>query len=174
VVNGPFDYHDRAILHAFVSGLGVEETIQNLADPDQPLTKEGWMREAFETLRIREQECDIAISPFVESAFDRTLLFFTMNHPASVVLKFMAHQVIELIGLPKGLHARMRRSEPLGTTFYPIHGNHHRALGLQFASSGSYRIRGATLEPRRAIKAFFNYYKANPHLVALNVPVDGG
>jgi hypothetical protein len=169
VVNGPFDYHDRVILHAFASGLGVDETIQLLTDPDQPLTTEGWMRDAVENLRIREHETDIAISAFVESAFDRALLFFTMNHPANIVLRYMAEHVLQLIGLPNGLPAGKRLSERLGATFYPIHANHHRALGLEFVTPEAYKIRGATFEPRRAVKSFFNYYKANPHLVALNV-----
>jgi hypothetical protein len=168
VVNGPFDYHDRGILHAFVSGWGVDETIQRLRDPDQPLTAEEWVRDARENLQIREHECDIAISPFVESAFDSALLFFTMNHPANIVLKYMAEQVLELIGLPNELPARKRLPERLCATFYPIHANHHRALGLQFVTPDTYKIRGASYDPRRAVKAFFSYYKAHPELVSLN------
>jgi hypothetical protein len=87
VVNGPFDYHDRAILNAFASGLGVNQTVERLADSEQPLRAEEWTALATESLRTRELECDATISAFVASNFDRGLLFFTINHPTNIVLR---------------------------------------------------------------------------------------
>jgi hypothetical protein len=62
----------------------------------------------------------------------------------------------------------------LGLTFYPLHANHVRALGLAFGAqhvfgSTPFKIRGAVYEPAAAVQAFFAYYAEHPQLMELNL-----
>jgi hypothetical protein len=64
--------------------------------------------------------------------------------------------------------------EVLGSTFYPLHANHVRALELRFgaafeAGSGPFRIRGVEWEPERAVQRFFDYYANHSQLVEVNL-----
>ena len=64
--------------------------------------------------------------------------------------------------------------EMLGSTFYPLHANHVRALELRFgaefgAGHTPFRIRSVTREPAEAVRAFYDYYDAQPQLVEFNL-----
>ncbi len=68
--------------------------------------------------------------------------------------------------------------EVLGSTFYPLHANHVRALGLRFgaevvAGRIPFRIRGESYEPADAVRTFYDYYAAHPDLVAINSAAAG-
>jgi hypothetical protein len=173
VVDGPFDYHDRSILRAYAAGLDVASTCQSLADPDLPSNVEDWAAQATAELDIRGQDCDVQVASFIAAGFREQLLFFTMNHPTNRLLAFMAQQITEQIGAPGHVDRRRIPDEVLGSTFYPFHANHVRALELKFgpeliAGSAPFRIRGVTYEPAEAVQAFFDYYMTNPQLVDIN------
>lgn len=173
VVDGPFDYHDRSILQAYAAGLDVASTCRSLADPDLPSNVEDWAAQATAELDIRGQDCDIQVASFIAAGFREQLLFFTMNHPTNRLLAFMAQQITEQIGAPGHVDRQRIPDEVLGSTFYPFHANHVRALELEFgpeliAGSAPFRIRGGTYEPAEAVQAFFDYYMTNPQLVDIN------
>jgi hypothetical protein len=114
------------------------------------------------------------VSSFIASRFRDELLFFTMNHPANVLLGFVAHQVTELLGITGGIDHRRMPDELLGSTFYPIHASHVRALRLGFggafgAGHSPFRLNWVTYEPAQVVEAFFDYYAKHPGLVELNV-----
>jgi hypothetical protein len=174
VIDGPFDYHDRSILRAFDSGLDVAETCRLLEDPERSSDAQRWAAEATAELDLRGQGCDIQIASFIAERFRQELLFFTLNHPANRLLGFMAQQMTELIGVPGGIDPLQIPDEVLGSTFYPIHGNHVRALELEFGSRFGagctpFKIRGESYDPPRAVQAFFAYYTVHPQLVELNL-----
>ena len=86
----------------------------------------------------------------------------------------MAQQITDLIGIHGSIDHRRIPDEILGLTFYPLHVNHVRALGLGFgmeliAGGVPYRIRGVAHEPAEAVQAFFDYYTAHPELVEINL-----
>ncbi len=173
VVDGPFDYHDRTILASYAAGEGVQRTCELLSDPDRPSTAPAWAASATAELGVRGQGCDIDVASFIDARFRDELLFFTMNHPANRMLAFIAQQVIELLGIPGTVDASRLPGEVLGSTFYPLHGCHVRALGLSFAddvSAGAvpFRIRGVEHAAADAVQQFFGYYDAHPDLVELN------
>jgi hypothetical protein len=173
VVDGPFDYHDRSILEAYSSGLDVLATCRSLEDPERPSDAQLWAAGATVELGERGRDCDVQLTSFITSTYREDLLFFTMNHPTNLMLGFIAQQVVELAGVPGKVDYRQVPAEILGSTFYPLHANHVRALGLKFgdevvAGKVSFRIRGVAYEPARAVQAFFDYYLAHPRLVELN------
>lgn len=175
VLDGPFDYHDRAILGAYASGLSVAAACARLEDPELPSDAEQWAARATAELAIRGRECDVDIAPFIASRFRDELLFYTMNHPTNVLLAFIAQRIIELLGLPGQVAAESMPGEVLESTFYPLHANHVRALGLRFgaelgAGRTPFRIRGVLHEPPVAVRMFYDYYDERPQLVEINAP----
>lgn len=173
VVDGPFDYHDRTILDAYCAGASVTEACDLLADPLAPSDALAWAEQATAELEVRGRDCDVDVAAFIVQRFRDELLFFTMNHPANAVLSHLAGQVLALLGLPGGVDLTRMPGEVLGSTFYPLHASHVRALGLRFgagveAGSAPFRIRGVVYEERDAIGDFYDYYDAHPELVAGN------
>jgi Polysaccharide biosynthesis enzyme WcbI len=174
VVDGPFDYHDRSILSAYGSGLNVDATRLLLEDSQVPSDARTWASQATAELDIRGQACDVQVTAFIDESFQRELLFFTMNHPANRLLAFIGQQITELLDVPGKVDQGQMPDEVLGWTFYPLHPNHVKALDLQFGGDLSvgrvpFRIRGETYGTVDAVRAFFDYYDANPQLVELNL-----
>lgn len=173
VVSGPFDYHDRVILRAYVDGLSIAETCRLLEDPERPSNAEEWAAQATAELEVRGSDCEIQVDPFIRARFRHELTFFTMNHPSNALLGCIAEQVLERAGISAGVDHASLGSEILGSTFYPLHVNHARALQLTFASSlttghCAFRIRGAEHGYETALRQFFDYYRNHPDLVELN------
>jgi Polysaccharide biosynthesis enzyme WcbI len=174
VLDGAFDYHDRTVLGAYAAELDVEATCALLADPDVPSDAQAWADSATAELKVRGRHCDVDVAPFICAHFREELLFYTMNHPTNRLLGFLAQQIVEALGLPGTVQPELMPGEVLGSTFYPLHANHVRALGLRFgddveAGARPFRIRGETCEPAQAVQRFYDYYEAHADLVALNV-----
>ncbi len=175
VVDGPFDYHDRAVLKAYASGADVAAACALLADPEQPSDAPSRAERATAELAVRGQGCEIPVTSFIAERFREQLLFFTMNHPSNRMLAHMAQQVVEQLGLPGSVDpVRLGPDDLLGSTFYPLHANHVRALGLRFGASCAagaipFKIRGVVYEAPDAVELFFRYYAEHPQLVELNL-----
>jgi hypothetical protein len=179
VIDGPFDYHDRLILHSYESGLDVTGTCRLLEDPERPSEAHAWAAKATAELNIRGQECDVHVASFIASEFQNKLLFFTMNHPANELLGYVAQQITEFAGISGRVDHGQIPDDVLGSTFYPLHANDVRSLGLRFGAEFSagvapFKIRGVIHDPGEAVRAFFDYYAAYPHLVALNRTEESG
>lgn len=175
VVDGPFDYHDRTILNAYAAGMDAAAACALLADPEQPSGALEWAERATAELDVRGQGCEIHVASFIAERFREQLLFFTMNHPSNRLLAHMAEQVVQQLGLSGSVDpVRLGPDDLLGSTFYPLHANHVRALGLRFGASSAagavpFRIRGVVHEAPDAVELFFGYYDAHPQLVELNL-----
>ncbi len=174
VVDGPFDYHDRVILRAYAAGVDTEGVCRLLEDPERPSDAQAWATNATAELGRRGQDCEVQVASFIASRFRDELLFFTMNHPANVLLGFIAQQITELLGIPGGIDHRRIPDEVLGPTFLPLHANHVRALelgfGLKFgAGHTTFRSHWITYDPLEAVQIFFKYYTEHPQLVELNL-----
>ncbi len=179
VVDGPFDYHDRSVLQAYASGLDVEETCRMLEDSELPSDALAWAENATTELEIRGKDCDIQVTDFIDAHFRNELLFYTMNHPANRLLAFLAQEIIELLGISGPVYREQMPGEVLGWTFYPLHPNHVRALGLKFGTDimsgrAQFMIRGVAYDAPDAVRAFFAYYAAHPDLVGLNLGANVG
>ncbi|HEY7829698.1 MAG TPA: WcbI family polysaccharide biosynthesis putative acetyltransferase [Solirubrobacteraceae bacterium] len=179
VVDGPFDYHDRTILEAYGSGIDVSGACRLLEDPERPSDASAWAANATAELDLRGRDCDVQVTSFIASTFREELLFFTMNHPANRLLGVMAQQITELIGVPGAIDLQGLPGEPLGSTFYPLHANHVRALELRFgaeltAAGTPFKIRGVEYAPAQAVGLFFDYYAEHPELVEINFESQAG
>jgi hypothetical protein len=174
VLDGPFDYHDRSILQAYADGVDVAGACRLLEDPERPSDARSWAAEATAELDIRGQDCEVQVASFIASRFREELLFFTMNHPTNRLLEFIAEQITARLGISGSVDPRRMPGEVLGSTFYPLHASHVRALGLRFgeevgAGRTPFRIRGTSYEPAQAVQLFYKYYDTHPRLVELNL-----
>jgi hypothetical protein len=174
ILDGPFDYHDRTILEAYCSGVDPKATCRLLEDPERASDAQAWAANATDELDIRGHDCDVQVTSFIASHFREELLFYTMNHPTNRMLAYVAQQIAELLGVPGRVEQMRMPGEVLGSTFYPLHANHVRALELGFgerfgAGHAPFTIRGEVYEPTRAVQAFFDYYETHPQLVDLNL-----
>ncbi len=174
VLDGPSDYHDRTILWAYAAGVGVADACLLLEDPERPSAARAWSEEATAELSVRGRDCEVQVTEFIASRFREELLFYTMNHPTNRLLAFIAQQITDLIGVPGNVDSQRMPGEVLGSTFYPLHANHVRALDLRFgeelgAGRTPFRMRGTSYEPSQAVQMFFDYYAAHVDLVELNV-----
>jgi hypothetical protein len=175
VLDGPSDYHDRTILRAYAAGAAPETVCRLLEDPDRPSDARAWAENATAELSIRGENCDVQVASFIASRFQEELLFFTMNHPANVLLAHMATEITGLLGIPGGVDHHQVADEVLGSTFFPLHANDARALQLEFsgkfgAGHAPFRFGWVTYEALEAVQMFFDYYAAHPDLVELNEP----
>lgn len=173
VVDGPFDYHDRAILGAYADGLAPEAACRLLEDPERPSRAPERAAEATAELDTRGAGADIQVTEFIARRFRDELLFFTMNHPTNRMLGHITQAISDQAGVPGRVDHHQLAGEILGSTFYPLHCNHVLALGLRFGDAVSagrvaFRIRGVAYEPAAAVRAFYDYYAAHPDLVELN------
>lgn len=177
VVDGPFDYHDRAILDAYAQGLDTAAARRTLADPTRPSAAPANAAAATRELDLRGAGCDVDVAPFIAANYRDELLFFTMNHPTNRLLAHVAQAISDVLGVAGRVDHRRIAGEILGPTFYPLHANHVRALELRFAAgltagTAAYRIRGATLTAAVATDMFYDYYDAHPDLVEGNLNAD--
>lgn len=170
----PLDYHDRVILSAYGEGLSAEATCRLLADPAQPSEAPERAERATVELELRERDCDVRVASFIRERFREELLVFTMNHPTNRLLEELGQQVLELLGIPGRVDARRMPGEVLGVTFFPLHANHARALGLTFAAGCEagripFRLRDVEYEAQDAVAKYFDYYAGHDELVRLNL-----
>ncbi len=174
VVDGPFDYHDRVVLESYGSGNDVATTCRLLEDPGRPSDAPARAAAATAELDLRGKDCDVQVTSFIASRFREELLFFTMNHPSNRTIAYISEQITQLLGIPGGVDERQLPSEMLGSTVYPLHANHVRALGLRFGASMAagripFKVRGVEHSATEAVQAFFTYYDEHPALVELNL-----
>lgn len=173
VVDGPFDLHDRTILEAYVAGADVADACALLSDPERPSDAPAWAAQATAELALRGESCDVDVAAYIAERHREELLFFTMNHPSDRLLAHLAEQVVGLLGLSGPVAGTGYEDELLGSTFYPLHANHVRALELAFgdrcqAGAIPFKIRGAVYDAPDAVRMFYAYYDAHPELVTLN------
>jgi hypothetical protein len=174
VLDGPSDYHDRTILRAYAAGVDVADACLLLEDPERPSAARAWAEEATAELSVRGRDCEVQVTEFIASRFREELLFYTMNHPTNRLLAFIAQQITDLLGVPGNVDSQRMPGEVLGSTFYPLHANHVRALELRFgeelgAGRTPFRMRGTSYEPPQAVQAFYKYYDGHPRLVEVNL-----
>ena len=176
VVRAPFDYHDRVVLSGFARGDSVEETCVALADPERPSDALAKLELTTAELAVRSEGCDLGVSDLIAEKFRDELLFYTMNHPSNSLMSFLADEALDLLDIPSGdCSSNAGAVDLLSSTFYPLHANHVKQLGLEFGEGicadgeNPFRIRGAQFSPLEAVSRFFEYYRSHRELVEINL-----
>jgi hypothetical protein len=133
----PSCYHSAILLEAYLLGRSVEAAARTYDDPDalDPAAVRQIMRDAVQRLREREawEVVNVRVAYFVEMVAAQRRLFHTFNHPSSVLLCYLANELLGRLGLPPVTPAvRSRHENILSALRMPEMLAVHSALGLRF------------------------------------------
>ncbi|MDQ7084460.1 MAG: WcbI family polysaccharide biosynthesis putative acetyltransferase [Sulfurovum sp.] len=96
-INGPFNYHDKNILDAYIEGKTIDETKLMFIDENyysiQNIKKT--IEQSFRNLEKREIYTDIKISPIIANRMKNKKLFHIFNHPSNELLSIFMNKVLE-------------------------------------------------------------------------------
>ena len=123
-------YHDEYILGCWLEHIDASECVAKYQESGSNATNRFAL--SLEQFRERETQCDVQMSDFVSERFQTERLFFTFNHPTSVVLCELAKRIGLFLSLPiePGL---ARQGEFLGRVVPPVSNAIRDELGLVYA-----------------------------------------
>ncbi|GFD91214.1 hypothetical protein KUL152_34400 [Tenacibaculum sp. KUL152] len=95
------DYHDANFLAFFMEDPvnAVQKAVDAATDKSQ-YTEEFVLANAktsIDELKRREEECDVIVSDYIEKNWRNDILFYSINHPKTVVLSHIASQILKLL-----------------------------------------------------------------------------
>lgn len=111
----------------------VQKTINRLLDSDFYTVGaiQNRLSESIEALKEKEKVCDIKISDYVESNYQKRRLFYTVNHPSEEVMTELTERIMrKAFGIKRKIHFRM--SPDLSYSIQPIYPSIKRGLNLKF------------------------------------------
>lgn len=128
------DYIDYAVGKMFFARLPLDEAYsRDLLIP----YSDDILRWNLREIRYRENRVfagdrpiDIKIADLIERRFKKDRLFFTMNHPTSIILNHVARAICSELGLE---YTENIEEEPLGSIVVPVPSFTRKAFGMQFA-----------------------------------------
>jgi len=100
------DYHDANFLAFFMEDPvnAVQKTVKaatNRSHYSEEFVLDNAMTSISE-LKRREEECDVFVSDYIEKNWRNDILFYSINHPRTVVLSHMASQILKLLNQSTG------------------------------------------------------------------------
>jgi len=177
-IEGPLsDYHFEWIIESFKRGLTVDQAEQALRN--EFLTKYPTpVEDSIENLRMREKDTDAKISDYILTFFRHIKLFYTMNHPHSVVLVEMLRRLHRLAQLPFAekdvddfpyhLNFIDIGSLPLfNLKYHPTFTVHEFTKGVEVDASGGPRVDHphAAYKVRDLIHVFYSIYASHANFL---------
>ena len=119
---GPMgEYHIKTIFNAWAQGGTEAECLRQCNDYDfNKNMYQGVAEKSLNELRVRESVTDIKIACFIQERLKVNRLFFTMNHPASLLIQETARQILEHMGYVSNVRNVGPMREPLSTFIPPV------------------------------------------------------
>lgn len=157
-------YHNRIIFYGYCNKLSVQEVLDVIYNENNLRNIKEVVLENIEELKRREKHLDVKISKFVKKNYKNKRLFWTINHPSDIILKYVSFEILKI--LSGWLYAKIEYllspsySTFLSGTKTPIMPSIQKELKLEFEC-----IEKITEDD---IKHYYNYYDNNPELVELN------
>ena len=130
---GRFAYGDRAILRAIDRGMTRGQVLEYYLTQwdDYKIDLDRFMQMETARLRARDEKCDISIGDFVLANFRKERLFWTVNHPTSLLLAELIERLLAASDLvdpaladsdiTATLATQFQPEGPLGIVSVPIH-----------------------------------------------------
>jgi hypothetical protein len=120
-VLGPLDeYHWDLIENAFLAGKSATECAKSLSDPDLFNNAPDPVFTSLTNLAEREALLDVNISDFIATNLHMQQLFYSMNHPTSLVMEEMLNRLFGYIGKRETLKSIGSNSYELNKIILPI------------------------------------------------------
>lgn len=161
-------YHDFLAMAATADGLPIDALLQT---PTEDLINHVRQahRQSIQELQLREQDCDIVISDWIDQTHRRMPLMHTINHPTQPcldqIVRRLIHQIVPEQRLQDDLYDHY---EHLGALSIPIHPWVQQALDLApWASSwGQRQDKAFTIEHQLTESILF--YQRHPWIIQNN------
>lgn len=119
---GPMgEYHIKTIFNAWAQGEAEAECLRQCND--YGFNKDMYQGEAEKSLselRTRESAAEIKIACFIQERLKVNRLFFTMNHPASMLIQETARQILSYMSYVSNVSNVGPRREPLNAFIPPV------------------------------------------------------
>ena len=135
----PAELGDAFLNRLIQEGVQAESAVQRYLDLDivRAASLERVMELHLDRQRARDAACGIGMAGFIERRFRAEPLFLTRGHPAPALMKHLARQVFERLGVPHSFVERALRALqrlPYPPDEMPIHPGVAAHLGLTFAA----------------------------------------
>lgn len=178
---GPLgDYHNQTFVEGWKNGIGTEETLKLHRSIDYNRDKYGNVpSDSLAELSMRETDCDITISKYIEKRLNRSRLFFTFNHPTLELLVYVAKALVDHVGIRHQQFRLPDNSEPLGLVQPPpnpwvrqhyglVHNGTQGWKGLRVDGINLNTVKlgsGQLYNDEEIINIFFQIYSANKSIL---------
>ena len=161
-------YHDFLAMAAAADGLPIEVLLQTpSADLSNHIRQAH--RQSIQELQLREQDCDVAMSDWIDQNYQRMPLMHSINHPTQASLDQILRRLVQRIAPQQPLQGDLyERYEHLGALSIPIHPWVHQALDLApWANSWGQR-QGETFTIEQQLKESIHFYQRHPWIIQHN------
>jgi hypothetical protein len=130
---GRFAYGDRAIVNAIDRGMSADDVLDYYLNrwDDYKVDLDRLLKLEQARLAARDARCDVQIADFVLSRFRKERLFWTINHPTTVLIREVIDRLLHACGkaqpaledadMENTLAAHFPPAGPLGVVGVPIH-----------------------------------------------------
>ncbi len=157
------DYHDFLAMATAAAGLPASRLLTVSGGAVLSKLLQRLHRESLEELKSREEDCDLALSDWIDAQHRRQPLFHTINHPTQASLQ----QVLERLfaALAPTLRPQALVPDPvehLGALSIPLHPWVIEALELEAWASSWGQRQGSRLTLDDQLQASMTYYRDHP------------
>lgn len=130
---GRYAYGDRAIINAIDRGMGPDDVLEYYLNgwDDYKVDLGRLLKLEQARLAARDARCDVKIGEFVLARFRKERLFWTINHPTTVLIREVIERLLHACGkvqpaledadMEATLAAHFPPAGPLGVVGVPIH-----------------------------------------------------
>jgi len=154
------DYHSITLHSAFGAGLSEEEALRKLLEgPDPADIKSAYAATIEETGR-REEDADVRIGPWLQTAIKERPQMLTINHPASTVFVELARSLSATIGLdfadfvPELFHSTLTQD-----VVWPVHPRVSETLDLDYVQRLIFTRGSTTMTAADFVALSFEMYR---------------
>jgi len=165
IEGSPTSYHSTIIASAFDKGLTETDATAIYEDPaaiSYPFLAENYWKGIAE-LRARELECDVTVSDFIARTGPSARLFHTMNHPNHAVIRHVANQLLDRLGVEPIPESPLDR---LAMIKWPITGSVANLFGI--AKESLFPLGKSTSTIAELVHDYFQFYRDNLHVLETN------
>lgn len=165
------DYHSAFILQSFSEGLNENACIAALQDGSWIGENYlGQIQNIFDALADREKAWDIKITDYLYSNFKQKILFYTVNHPSTVLLALIANNILSYLGFDQiPLEKRNLIPEFLDRTKWIVNQKVASQIGIDPNTQSDFLIDGVSLSVEEFVGRHYRYYDENQDLVTENI-----
>ena len=163
----PSPYNNKIILYGFINNLKPNEVLKILNNENNMNNISQSAQDSIDELKKREKDLDFGISGFIEKNYKKHRLFWTINHPANYLIRYIADEILRILGIQKhwynfwGLTKKQKKEflyKPFAT---PIIKSVYKELQLKKGMiNAKYTL--------KFVSNSYNYYHNHSDLVEIN------